>query len=178
MGNEIIVGNWSNWRGLFGAPDAAAKGPKKTKKPYTKPAALVEFENEYNKARAAKLAKIPPECRVRVTFRDNTANGLTRAIIAHLQMHGHFAGRVNTTGVYDQRRGLWRATSARRGMADISAVINGRSVQFEIKAGNDRPRSDQLQVQADVRAAGGVYEFVHNFTEYIELYNKLTAAVL
>ncbi|MBR6018096.1 MAG: hypothetical protein IK073_05700 [Paludibacteraceae bacterium] len=176
MGNEIIVGNWSNWRGLFGTHLAAAKSPRATKRAqYIKPQALIDFENEYNARKAARLSRIPPECRVRTIFRDDTANGLTRAIIAHLQMHGHFASRVNTTGIYDQRRGLWRSTAARRGLADISAVINGRAVQLEIKAGKDKPRSDQMQVQAEVQAAGGIYEFVHNFTEYIELYNRLTA---
>ena len=172
MGNEIIVGNWST---LYGHPKAEAVAERKPQARYVKPAALLAFENEYNEAQAAKFTRIPPECRARTTFSDKDANGLTRAIIAHLKFKGYFAARVNTTGVYDQRRGLWRTTSAQRGMADISAVINGRSVQLEIKAGNDRPRADQINVRMQVQAAGGVYEFVHNFTEYMELYNRLTA---
>lgn len=147
---------------------------EKKRAQYIKPAALVEFENEYNAHAYDKLPNIPPECRVRTVFRDDTANGLTRAIIAHLRFHGHFAARVNVTGIYDRRRGAYRTTSGRKGMADINAVINGRAVQFEIKAGADRPRSDQMQVQREVQAAGGVYEFVHNFTEYAELYSRLT----
>ena len=174
MGNEIIVGDWSAWRKCMGVPTNKPQRTTKQRERYVKPAALIAFEKEYNDAQAQKYPHIPPECRVRTTFRDNTANGLTRAIIAHLQMHGYFAGRVNTTGIYDHRTGLYRTTSARKGMADISAVINGRSVQLEIKAGKDRPRTDQMQVQREVRAAGGVYEFIHSFTEYIELYNRLT----
>lgn len=176
MGNEIIVGNWSNWRKVFRAPEAAAKPKAKPQARYVKPAALLAFEKEYNEAHALKYPNIPPECRARYKFTDKTANGLTAAIIAHLKYKGYFAARINTTGVYDPRRGLWRTTSAQRGMADVSAIINGRSVQIEIKAGSDRPRADQIKVQADVQAAGGVYEFVHNFTEYMALYNRLTAA--
>ena len=175
MSNEIIVGNWSNWRKVFGASDAEAKQTKRQPRTrYAKPAALIDFENEYNAAQAQKFARIPPECRARTTFSDRDANSLTRAIIAHLRFHGYFAARVNSTGIYDQRRGTWRTSNARRGLADISAVIAGRSVQLEIKAGNDRPRGEQMQVQREVRASGGVYEFVHNFPEYIALYNRLT----
>lgn len=172
--NEYIVGQWSvlyNRR-----PRTAAKPKSEPRARYVKPAALLAFEKEYNEAHALKHPNIPRECRARYKFTDKTANGLTAAIIAHLKYKGHFAARVNTTGIFDQQRGLWRSTGAQRGMADISAVICGRSVQLEIKAGNDRPRADQIKVQADVRAAGGVYEFVHSFTEYISIYNQLTAA--
>lgn len=172
--NEIIVGQWSR---LYGRPRAAARSKRTNSAPrerYVKPAALVAFEKEYNAAQALKYPNIPPECRVRSKFTDKTANGLTAAVIAHLKMHGHFASRVNSTGIYDQRRGLWRASNGTRGLADISAVIAGRAVQIEIKAGTDKPRAAQLQVQANVRAAGGVYEFIHNFTEYIALYEELT----
>lgn len=171
--NEIIVGQWSRYSGR---PPAAAKKPKAAKpaKRYVKPAALVEFEKAYNEAYAAKFPKIPRECLARTHFSDKTANALTAAIIAHLEFHGYFAARVNTTGVYDQRRGLYRTTNARKGMADISAIIAGQAVQLEIKAGTDRPRADQLRVQAEYRAAGGVYEFVHNFEEYLALFRTLT----
>lgn len=177
MKNEIIVGNWSNWRRLFGTAEAETTKPKKTKPAarYVKPQALIDFENEYNAAQAAKFPKIPPECRARTTFSDKDANSLTRAIVAHLRFHGYFAARVNSTGVYDQRRGTWRTSNARRGLADVSAVIAGRAVQLEIKAGKDRPRTDQMRVQAEVQASGGVYEFVHNFAEYIAIYDALTA---
>ena len=171
--NEIIVGLWS----MNHRRPAAAKKPKaaKPKARYTKPAELVEFETAYNVAQALKFPKIPPECLARTHFSDKDANSLTRAIIAHLEYNGYFAARVNTTGVYDSRRGQYRTTNARKGMADISAIIAGKAVQIEIKAGTDRPREDQKRVQAEYRAAGGIYEFVHTFPEYIALYNSLTA---
>lgn len=173
-GNEIIVGNWSRHYAQLLEDAKRREAKSKPRERYIKPQALLQFEKEYNDAQALKYPKIPPQCRARYTFSDKTANELTKAIITHLRFNGYFAARVNSTGVYDQRRGLWRTSNARKGLADITAVIAGRSVQLEIKAGNDRPRTAQMQVQAEVQAAGGVYEFVHNFAEYIELYNRLT----
>ena len=176
MSNEIIVGDWSILRRSYKASPAEANKPKQSKPRtrYVKPPELVEVEREYNEAHALKFPKIPPECRARYTFSDKDANSLTRAIIAHLTFHGHFAARVNSTGVYDQRRGTWRTSNARRGLADVTAVINGRSVQLEVKAGKDRPRTEQLRVRDEVQAAGGVYEFVHSFAEYVAIYKTLT----
>lgn len=177
MGNEIIVGDWSANRLRAGYKQHANRERTTSKRranPEKSPE-LAAFEDEYNAVHYANLANVPPECRVRKTFSDKDANSLTRAIIAHLQLHGHFAARVNTTGIFDSRRAVYRQTNARRGMADVSAVINGRAVQFEIKAGNDRPRTEQLQVRAEVQAAGGIYEFVHTFAEYIAIYDQITA---
>lgn len=140
---------------------------------YQKPPELVAFEREYNAHKYDHKQIIPPHCRVKTHFSDKTANDLTRAIITHLEYYGYFAARVNTTGIYDAGRRQFRTTGARRGIADVSAVINGRSVQLEIKAGKDKPRADQLRVQSEVRQAGGIYEFVHNFAEYIAIFNEI-----
>lgn len=175
MSNELYVGLWSI-RQAQAAARAAADKPKKKKKPlakYTKPPELLEFEREYTARHYANVPNIPPECRTPFRFEDRTANGLTKAIISHLQMNGHFAARVNTTGVYDARRGQYRCTNARKGMADISAVINGTPVQIEVKAGRDKARTDQLQVQSEYQAAGGFYIFVHTFPEYLEQYQHI-----
>ena len=170
-GNEIIVGLWSNYQ-------KPQRKPKTLKQrlygKYVKPHELTMFETEYNLHAYDNLHRIPEYARVRTRFRDDTANELTKAILAHLKYTGNFGARVNTTGIYDSRSGQYRQTNARKGMADISAVIAGKPVQIEIKAGADKPRADQLKVQAEYRAAGGLYEFVHGFSEYIALYKRLT----
>lgn len=169
--NEIIVGLWSAYQ-------KPQRKPKTLKQrlagKYIKPHELTIFETEYNLHAYDNLQRIPEYARVRTHFRDDTANELTKAILAHLKYTGNFGARVNTTGVYDSRSGQYRQTNARKGMADISAVIAGKPVQIEIKAGTDKPRADQLKVQAEYRAAGGLYEFVHGFSEYIALYKRLT----
>lgn len=141
---------------------------------YKQPPELAEFQKEYNAHEYDHLQTIPTACRVYTRFRDDTANGLTAAIIAHLKHNGHFAARVNTQGTYDPRTGKYRTSGARKGMADISAVVNGTPLQIEVKAGRDKPRADQIRVQREYEQAGGRYVFVHNFSEYLATYKDLT----
>lgn len=174
MKNEI-----QGMRSLFGVcgnPYADPK-PKQAKKPrpmYKQPPELAEFQREYNAHEYDNRPMIPEYGRVYTRFRDDTANGLTTAVIAHLQYNGHFAARVNVIGIYDARRGKYRPSGSTCGMADISAVVNGRPLQIEIKAGKDRPRADQLQVQRKYQSAGGMYVFIHNFAEWVQIYRTIT----
>lgn len=148
------------------------KAATKPKKRYSKPAELAEFEREYN-AHKYDDSIMPEYARIKTHFSDKTANNLTTCIICHLEYNGHFATRVNTTGIYDKKRGIYRRTNARLGMADISAVINGLPIQIEVKAGRDKPRPDQLQVQREYERAGGKYVFVHNFAEWVQIYREI-----
>lgn len=77
---------------------------------------------------------IPPQ-----SYRDDTANGLTRCVVDFVRFHGGQAERINTTGVPEQRGGriVWRKSNTTKGSADISATIAGRSVKMEIKIGAD-----------------------------------------
>lgn len=167
--NEIIVGLWSGKQ-----PRPRRTLRQRLKGQYCKPCELIMFETEYNLHKYDNKPNVPEYARVWARFRDDTANELTKAIIAHLKHTGNFGARVNTTGLYDSKSGLYRQTNARKGMADISAVIAGVPVQIEIKAGRDKPRAEQLQVQAEYREAGGMYEFVQNFPQYVELYKRIT----
>lgn len=98
-----------------------------------------------------------------------TANGLTRFIENYINWMGWRATRINTTGRVVGGRYIYGTT--RRGTADISATVNGRSIMFEIKVGKDRPSEHQLKEQAKERAAGGEYFFVstpEQFLEYLD----------
>lgn len=109
------------------------------------------------------------------------ANGLTRAIINYLTWQGHRATRINSQGqlvkgAERQPSGniltvrQWRPGSTRRGTADISATINGRSVMLEVKTCKDKPSSYQLAEQQRERKAGGIYEFIHTIEEFFTWY--------
>lgn len=113
-----------------------------------------------------------------------TANGLTTFICNFLMWMGHRATRVNVSGrLIDAKEkqssgaviGVkkWIPSSTRKGTADISATIKGRSVMIEIKVGTDRPRPDQLTEQERERKAGGIYEFIHNTDEFFYLYDYI-----
>lgn len=114
----------------------------------------------------------------------NKANGLTLFICNYLNWIGHRATRINTQGrLIDgkekQPSGVvlttkkWIKSTTRRGTADISATINGRSVMIEVKVGNDRPSEFQLEEQERERKAGGCYEFIKNVDDFFTLYDKL-----
>jgi hypothetical protein len=100
-----------------------------------------------------------------------TANGLTQFIINFLNWNGHRATRISSSG--RQVAGKWIYGTTRKGSADISATIKGRSVMIEVKVGKDRPSPDQLKEQAKERAAGGLYEFCRTPEEFLELYRLI-----
>jgi len=140
---------------------------KKQRRPaYKKPDSIRELERLHFECKRAKYPNNPYP--VRTLFRDDSANGLTKCIVTWLELHGHFAGRINTTGIYDARFNKYRPSGARRGMADVTAVINGRHVSIEVKYGRDRISPDQLRVKNEVEAAGGVYIIASTFDNFLE----------
>jgi hypothetical protein len=101
----------------------------------------------------------------------NKANGLTTLILNFLEWSGHRATRISSAGRVVNGRYIPGTT--RKGTADISATIKGRSVMIEIKVGRDRPSEYQLAEQARERAAGGIYEFISTPDQFFELYETL-----
>jgi hypothetical protein len=101
----------------------------------------------------------------------NKANGLTTFILNFLEWSGHRATRISSAGRVVNGRYIPGTT--RKGTADISATIKGRSVMIEIKVGRDRPSEYQLAEQARERAAGGIYEFISTPDQFFELYETL-----
>lgn len=100
----------------------------------------------------------------------STSNGLTRFITDYATWMGCHANRINTSG--RQVNGKWITGTTKKGTADISMIICGRSIHLEIKAGNDKPSEAQLKQQEQIRRAGGVYEFVHNIEEYFLIFDR------
>jgi hypothetical protein len=116
----------------------------------------------------------------------DSANGLTSFICNYLSWLDHRATRINVSGrlvdgVEKQPSGAkvgvkkWIPSSTRKGSADISSTINGRSVMIEIKVGKDKPRPDQLTEQIRERRAGGIYEFIRTPEEFFSLYDYIVS---
>jgi hypothetical protein len=99
------------------------------------------------------------------------ANGLTNFICNYLNWSGHRATRINVSG--RKVKDKWIRSTTRKGTADISATINGKSVMIEIKIGRDKPSLDQLAEQIKERNAGGIYEFISSVDEFFMLYDKV-----
>jgi hypothetical protein len=121
-------------------------------------------------------------------FTEKTSNGLTFCVIMFLQLKGHQAERINTTGRPIDRRYeytdvlghrkmagsiQWIPGTSTRGSADISATIQGRSVKIEIKVGRDRMSEHQQRYKEAVEKAGGIYIVVTSFDQFYSWYMKI-----
>ncbi len=120
-----------------------------------------EYQIAYNGGHYFK--PVMPDC--------NKSGGLQQAIIKFLLWNGHRATRISSAGrkIGDK----WIPGTTRKGSADISATIKGRSVMLEVKVNLDTPSPEQLREQDLERKAGGVYEFVNSFEEFLTIYGKL-----
>lgn len=151
--------------------------------------AIKELQELNDKAKSERYASVPafavpPSSK----FTDKTANGLTKAILTFLQLKGHWATRVNTTGRYIPGQtwtdvvgrghhlpGKYIPGTTRLGTPDINASIQGLYVGLEIKIGRDKQSDHQKKVQQEILQDSGQYWLIQNFDEFIEKYNNLTS---
>ena len=153
---------------------------------YCKSQAIKSLEQLANDAAQKKYPNTPPDWLARRTFRDNTANGLTKCIITFLTLQGHQAERINSTGrIVDNRmtftdvigrkrtvgRYEWVYGTGSKGTADISATIAGRSVKVEVKILKDRQSQAQCEYQQAIERAGGIYVIARSFEQFLDWYN-------
>lgn len=113
------------------------------------------------------------------TYTDKTANGLTRCIVDFIRSNGGQAERINTTGMPIIRQlpsgrteTTWRKGNTTKGSADISAIIDGKSVKIEVKIGHDRQSEAQKRYEQAVKSAGGYYYIAKNFDDFLTWYNN------
>lgn len=111
-------------------------------------------------------------------YLDNKANGLERCILNTLHLDGWQAERIKNTGRFlDKRKAYVDVLGHKKTIgtnkyipgtgtnrcADISAIIKGRSVKFDIKIGWDKQSQSQFKYQQSVEKAGGIYLIVKSF---------------
>jgi len=149
---------------LLNRYNASRQKPKKA--PYRKPQAVKELECLYFSF-YYKNRNTPQGLQIKKIFRDDTANGLTECVCKWLELNGFFAARINTTGTYNVKLKRFVFSGSKKGMADVTSVINGKHISIEIKIGNDRPRPEQLKVKTEIEKAGGNYIFVRNFDDFL-----------
>lgn len=113
-----------------------------------------------HKIECQKYPSMPPDYIPLTKFTDKTANGLTKCVIAWINLNGGQAERINTMGrmldktkvvsdTFGNKRTIgsveWQKGIGTKGSADISSTIrmniNGRmigvSVKWEVKIGKD-----------------------------------------
>jgi len=155
----------------IGIPEFTVYKIPKKKPRYIKCDALKQLDKDYQ-LWWYSTKHIEIKLQIKSKFMDNGANALTKSIVAWLTMHGHFAARVNTQGTYSVAQGRYIKSGSTNGMADINAVVNGRSVSIEVKFGKDKQSDVQKAVQAQITAAGGVYFLARTFDGFLEAIAK------
>ena len=113
-----------------------------------------------------KYPTLPAAAAIPRQYSDQTANGLTRAILDYLRLRGGYATRINTTGQI--RAGKWVKGTTSRGTADIMAVYQGFHLSIEVKIGRDRMSRHQLATRDNVEAAGGLYFIARDFQSFFD----------
>lgn len=116
----------------------------------------------------------------RPKYQYGTANGLTRAIIDFIELHGGQAERISISGRPQEVRNIagrvcgikWQKSHMTVGTADISATINGRSVKIEVKIGRDVQSKAQKDYQRAIERAGGVYYIARDFESFVSWFNN------
>jgi hypothetical protein len=146
--------------------------------------ALQELTTLSNKHKRERYKSVPKHALPVVKYEDVTASGLTRAVIAWLELNGHKAWRQSSEGRYRpgkmitdvigrvrQMKGQYfRGTN--KGHSDISSIIEGKFVGWEVKIGKDAQSDKQKQFQDEVEKAGGGYFIIHSFDEFMQLYKQ------
>jgi hypothetical protein len=134
-----------------------------------------------------KFPNMPEAYIPKTDWTDNSANALTKCVIAWIQFNGGQAERISSQGQYregakiqvgsgimahtKQLPGKWTPGQSTKGTADISATIRGRSVKIEIKQ-KDKQSEAQKQYQQAIERAGGVYIIVRDFDSFMVWYDK------
>ena len=139
-----------------------------------------------------KYPSFPEHAIPQPKYSDATANGLTKCVIDFLNLSGHQAERISSMGrmidkrqkstdVLGRERMIGSLTyikgTSTNGTADISSIINGKSVKIEIKIGKDRQSEAQKKYQQATEKAGGIYLITKSFDEFMEQYKMLSADV-
>lgn len=90
------------------------------------------------------------------TRKTSTTNRLTKTVENYISLRGGYAMRINVAGFYRPDVGYIKSGST-VGVSDLIAVVKGRILAIEVKAGADTQSEAQKAVQAKIEAAGGVY---------------------
>lgn len=102
-----------------------------------------------------------------------SAGRLTQNVLRAINMQPRcVAWRINNVGVWDAAKGVYRAGNTQKGIADISAILRGRPVWIEVKAGRDRLSMEQQIFGQEVERAGGVYLVVRSTDEFLEWFKN------
>ncbi len=89
-----------------------------------------------------------------------------RAVLEYLAWRKIFAWRNQTTGIYDPRRGVFRAGQTLRGVPDVLGILpDGRFLGVEVKRPGKHLEPHQQEFQTRATALKAVCVCVHSAAE-------------
>lgn len=144
---------------------------KPKKAPCRKPEAVKELERMADNE-ARRLHPTCPHLAPR-TFRDDTANHLTKCVVEYIRLSGGFASRISNQGTYNSKLRKYIPSTSRKGLADVMATYQGKSLHIEVKVGLDKQSEAQKKIESEVSRSGGHYFIAKNFTSFKEWYDNL-----
>jgi len=140
---------------------------------------LKKFSELYNNSRHQN---VPEHCRPNKQFKENSANELTKSILAWFQFHKIKAwrqaseGRVLLAKQYTDVLGHTKTigtntyiprSKAAKGIGDICAVHQSKFITLEVKYGKDIQLDVQKKFENEITKAGGIYLIIRNWDSFI-----------
>lgn len=118
-------------------------------------------------ADAAKAARYPnAPFRVKSKYDDRSANNLTTAIVAFIELSGGFATRLSSTGVFREDLKRFVPSQQKSGLPDVMAIVDGQACFVEVKFGRDRLSDDQREAIAELEKAGAAVLVASDFQSF------------
>jgi len=160
----------------------------KTKPRYKKPDAVKLLEQQVLEYDRAKHPSIPPHYIAPTSFRDDTARGLIKCILALMKVSGHEAKEISAPGRRVDRRksfidviGIsrrigtvqWESGVNPKNKADILATIDGWPIEVKVDMNIDSSLSPGIDYQIPFDQAGTPRILVYSFTKFHEWYLKV-----
>ncbi len=107
-----------------------------------------------------------------------TANRITANIIRVINLQPKcIAYRINNVGVWDAAKGIHRKGNTEKGIPDISAIVRGRALWVEVKAGRDKMSEDQLMRKMEIERSGGLFFEARSTDEFLVFFRALLAEI-
>lgn len=133
--------------------------------------ALQHLSQLADAAKAAKYPTVPYP--VKSKYSDKSANDLTRCIVDYLNLSGHFATRLSSTGTFRADIGKYIPSQQRVGLPDVFAVVEGHAVLIEIKIGADRLSDAQKRAITCLKRAGACVYVARDFQSFYDWFTAL-----
>lgn len=124
---------------------------------------------------------------------EKKTNVLTKLIMNWITWKGYYVNRVNTQGQhhiqkiprfslssgkveYTDKVRFTKSTT-KKGTPDLQAVIKGKAVFIEVKAGKDKIKDPQEEQKSDIEKAGGYHLYAKDMQGFVEWYLQTFEAV-